>query len=52
MTTDLAASAGTEPEVADPDAPIPCTLTAKAETYLDALTAQLSPAEPEQEAGP
>ncbi len=39
-----------EPEAADPDAPIPYTLTPKAEAYLAGLPTELSPAEPEPEA--
>ena len=49
MSTDPAPTAP-GPGAAGPDAPIPCTLTPKADAYLDGLNAELSPAEPETEA--
>ena len=49
MSTDPATTAP-GPEAAGPDAPVPCTLTPQADAYLDALHAELSPAEPDPEA--
>jgi hypothetical protein len=49
-TVQFLAAADTGPETAGPDAPIPYTLTPNADAYLDALHAELSPAEPEPEA--
>ena len=51
MTTDPAAAADPEAETADPDTPIPYTLTSLAETYLDALRPSAAMPEPEPEAG-
>jgi hypothetical protein len=49
MSTDPATTAEPAAETADPDAPIPYTLTPLAETSLDGL--QTEPHEPETEAG-
>lgn len=46
MTTDPAATADSNAETADPDVPIPYTLTPRAEAFLDGL----SPAGQETEA--
>ena len=49
MSTDPATTAP-ETEAADPDAPIPYTLSPQADAYLDGPYAEPSPAESEPEA--
>ena len=51
MTTDPAAAPDPKAETADPDIPIPYTLTSLAETFLDGLSAERGLREPEPEAG-